>query len=719
MGNLSSSSDCDLDPGAWALSLAMAVLGEPVDPGRLYYDAGITGRMTPDDLVRQARARNFACRIITSSLRRLHAIPCPAIAILTDEHYAVLGKVSDGTVTAQGYSDAAAQTISLAEFGQIWTGRLILLKQCDSIGAGSHFSIVWFLRAALKYRYVLSNVLLASFFMNMFALVTPLFYQTIIDKVLTHHSMSTLKVLGLGLVLTALFEVILTAIRNHVLTHTTNRMDVELATQLFKHLLRLPLSYFATRKVGDTVARVHEIESIRNFITGTTLTLTIDLLFAIIFVVVMLLYNVTLSMIVLGSIPLYVILSIIVTPIFRAGLEEKFRRYTINQAHLVETVGGIETVKSLAIEPQMIRRWESQIGAYVSASFKTFQISNVTGQIAGIISRTTSIATTFVGAQLVMSNDLTLGELIGFNILSGYVSGPILRLAQVWQEYNQAKLSVSRVAEIMNALPEPAAIGAPSQGKIQGAITFDAVTFRYRSTDKVVLHDFSLHITAGQLVGVVGPSGSGKSTIAKLIQRLYVPESGRVLIDGIDIALNDPASLRSQIGVVLQENVLFSVSIRDNIALRYPTAGMEEIIRAAHLAGAHDFITAMPRGYDTVIEERGASLSGGQRQRIAIARALLTNPSILLFDEATSALDYESESIIQQNMREISAGRTVIVIAHRLSTVRQADRIITIEAGELIEDGNHDALLRTGGRYAKLFHIQNATVLGQHADTES
>ena len=355
----------------------------------------------------------------------------------------------------------------------------------------------------------------------------------------------------------------------------------------------------------------------------------------------------------------------------------------------------------------MQRRWEEQLAAYVQASFRVLSLGNWASQAVQLISKLVTAATLFFGAKAVIDGALTVGELVAFNMLAGRVAQPVLRLAQLWQDFHQARLSVDRLGDILNTTPEPAyRPGQTALPALRGTVTFEHVGFRYRLDGPKVLHDVSLHIPAGQMIGLVGPSGSGKSTLAKLVQRLYVPESGRVLIDGIDVAMADPAWLRRQVGVVLQENVLFNRSIRDNIALADPAIPIERVIAAAELAGAHDFILELPQGYDTIVGERGGSLSGGQRQRIAIARALIGDPKILIFDEATSALDYESERIIQDNMRRIARGRTVLVIAHRLSTVRRADRIVTLDKGRIVEEGSHDELVNSGGRYASLYRLQ-------------
>jgi len=455
------------------------------------------------------------------------------------------------------------------------------------------------------------------------------------------------------------------------------------------------------------VARVRELENIRNFLTGSALTLVIDLFFTVVFLAVMFLYSPMLTFIVLGGFPFYIGISAFATPLFRARLDEKFKRGAENQAFLVESVTGVETLKAMAVEPQMQRRWEEQLAAYVAASFRVLQLGNTASQSVQLVSKIITAAVLYFGAKLVIGGDLTVGELVAFNILAGRVSAPVLRLAQLWQDFHQARLSVARLGDILNTPTEPSFnVARAALPAIRGEVAFEHVTFRYRVDGPEVLHSVNFRIEPGQVIGIVGPSGSGKSTLTKLIQRLYVPESGRVLVDGTDLAAVDTAWLRRQIGVVLQENMLFNRSIRDNIALADPAMPIERVIAAAKLAGAHEFILETPEGYDTSVGERGESLSGGQRQRIAIARALITDPRVLIFDEATSALDYESERIIQDNMSEIAKERTVVIVAHRLSTVRRSDRIITLDRGRLVEDGTHDELIRTSGRYAALYRLQ-------------
>jgi ATP-binding cassette, subfamily B, bacterial HlyB/CyaB len=648
-----------------------------------------------------------ACASVTD-WERLASTPLPGIAALRDGGFVILGKAVEDKILIQYPSSSRPEALSREQFESIWDGRLVLMTRRAILSDLSRrFDITWFLGAIHKYRYLLIEVLVASFFLQLFALVSPLFFQVVIDKVLVHRSMSTLDVLVIGLVGISLFEAILGTLRTYLFAHTTNRIDVELGARLFRHLLALPIAYFQARRVGDSVARVRELENVRQFITSSALTLVIDLCFTFVFLAVMLYYSPKLTFVVLLAFPLYIAISVGATPAFRRRLDEKFRRGAENQAFLVESVTGIETLKAMAVEPQMQRKWEVQLAGYVAASFRVITLNNTASQAVQLINKVTVVLILYFGAKLVIGGSLSVGELVAFNMLASHVSTPVLRLAQMWQDFHQARLSVARLGDILNSTAEssysPGRVALPA---IRGAVSFEHVSFRYRVDGSEILHDVSFSALPGQVVGIVGSSGSGKSTLAKLIQRLYVPESGRVMIDGADLMMVDLAWLRRQIGVVLQENVLFNCSVRDNIALADPATPIDQVIAAAKLAGAHEFVLELPNGYDTVIGERGSSLSGGQRQRLAIARALLLNPRILILDEATSALDYESERVIQQNMREIAAGRTVFIIAHRLSTVRHADRIITVERGRIVEDGSHDQLIRSNGRYAKLHYLQ-------------
>jgi ATP-binding cassette, subfamily B, bacterial HlyB/CyaB len=695
------------DPGLIALVMLLRLQGVGADPAQIRHQCG-TAAIGIADMIRCAKEFGLRARELKTSWTRLATTPLPAVAALKDGSFLLLGKVGGDKVVVQTAKTPRPELMTRADFEAIWDGRLVLMtRRANLTELARRFDLTWFLGAIHKYRHQLAEVLVASFFLQMFALASPLFFQVVIDKVLVHRSIGTLDVLIIGLLGIAVFETILGILRTYLFSHATNRIDVELGARLFQHLLALPTAYFQARRVGDSVARVRELESIRTFLTSSALTLVIDLFFTFVFLGVMLLYSPLLTGVVLAGFPFYVGISAGATSRFRQLLDEKFKRGAENQAFLVECVTGVETLKAMAVEPQMQRRWEEQLAGYVAASFRVLRLGNTASNSVQLVNKLVMAGILYFGARLVISGSLTVGELVAFNMLAGRVSQPVLRLAQIWQDFHQAKLSVDRLGDILNTPPEPrfnpARAALPS---IRGDVTFDHVLFRYRIDGPEVLHDVSFSVSAGQVVGIVGPSGSGKSTVAKLIQRLYIPERGRVLVDGVDLAMVDTSWLRRQIGAVLQENVLFNQSIRDNIALPDPAMPIEQVVEAAKLAGAHDFILELPEGYDTIVGERGASLSGGQRQRIAIARALVTNPRILIFDEATSALDYESERIIQDNMQRIAQGRTVFVIAHRLSTVRRSHRIITIDRGRLVEDGTHDELIKKGGRYATLHRVQ-------------
>jgi subfamily B ATP-binding cassette protein HlyB/CyaB len=692
--------------GAAALVILLRFHGIAIDAKQLTHQYGLS--MGFAEMLRCAKDLKLKSRVIDSVWDRLAATALPAIAERRDGGFFIISKASDSVVFILDPSIGRVQSLSRYDLEQQWTGRLLLMTRRASLaGTNRHFDITWFLQAMHKYRRLLGEVFLASFFLQLFALVSPLFFQVVIDKVLVHRGMSTLDVIVFGLIVVSLFESALTALRTYVFSHTTNRIDVELGARLFSHLVSLPIAYFEARRTGDSVARVRELENIRNFLTSSALTLVIDLFFTFVFLAVMAFYSLSLTGIVLVSFPFYILISVLATPVFRQYLNEKFNRGAENQAFLVETITGVGTVKALAVEPQMQRRWEEQLAGYVRASFRVSNLANWASQGIQLVNKLVTAAILFFGAKAVIATDMTIGELVAFNMLAGRVSQPVLRLAQVWQDFHQARISIERLGDILNAPAEPHFTpGRTALPEIKGAITFEHVNFRYQVDGTQILHDINLTIPAGQVLGIVGPSGSGKSTFAKLAQRLYVPESGRILIDGVDLAMVDVSWLRRQIGVVLQENELFNRNIRENIALADPGMPIERIIEVAKLAGAHDFILELPQGYDTHVGEHGSSLSGGQRQRIAIARALIMNPRILIFDEATSALDYESERIIQDNMQWIVHGRTVMIVAHRLSAVRNCHQIITIEKGRIAECGSHDELLRMGGRYASLWRMQ-------------
>jgi subfamily B ATP-binding cassette protein HlyB/CyaB len=628
--------------------------------------------------------------------------------VANDGRFFIIARVDGDKVLIHDPRSARPEVISVTDLNARWGGDLLLFRSQASLATElSKFDFTWFIPAVVKYRKLLGEVLLVSFVLQIFALLTPLFFQVVMDKVLVHRGLSTLDVIAIGLLGIMLFETALSGLRTYVFAHTASRIDVELGSRLFRHLVTLPLAYFQARRVGDSVARVRELENIRSFLTGNAITVVLDVLFSVVFIAVMFVYSGWLTLIVLLSLPLYFLVSFLITPVLRARLNESFARGAENQAFLVETVNGIDTLKSMAVEPQITRKWDNQLAGYVAAGFKTQTLSAIANESVGLIGKLVTVATLWMGARLVIEGDLSMGQLIAFNMLAGRVSQPIMRLAQLWTNFQQTGVSVQRLGDILNSRTELSQATRSALPALKGAIEFDQVQFRYRPDGSEVLRSVSLAIQPGEVIGIVGRSGSGKSTLTRLLQRLYVPERGRVLVDGMDLALADVSSLRRQIGVVLQDNMLFARSIRENIALTEPGAPIEAVIQAAKMAGAHEFILELPEGYDTVVGEHGASLSGGQRQRVAIARALMGNPRILIFDEATSALDYESERVIQQNMQTICKGRTVIIIAHRLSAVRDANRIVVMDRGQIVEQGTHAELLaHQAGHYSRLHRLQ-------------
>jgi subfamily B ATP-binding cassette protein HlyB/CyaB len=637
------------------------------------------------------------------SLEQLVQQPLPAIALAVDGGWFIVGSATHDQVLVHDPLTLASEHLDYPTLQTRWSGELVLVQsQASLLGDLARFDFSWFIPAIIRYRHLLGQVLLAAFALQLLALVTPLMFQVVMDKVLVHQAFNTLDVLVFSLIVIMFAESLLSGIRTYVFAHTAARIDVQLGSRLFNHLTELPLAYFQARRVGDSVARVRELESIREFLTGNSITLLLDVLFTMVFVAVMFSYSNMLTWLVLASLPVYFLLSWYLTAPLQARVQESFSRSAEQQAFLLETVRGIDTLKSMALEPHVIKRWNGQLAGYVGAHFRTQNLAAMANEGVGLIGKLTSVVLLWLGARLVIEGQLTVGQFIAFNMLAGRLAQPIQRLAQLWTGFQQTGIAMQRLADILNARSEADKSDLPAMPTIRGAVRFEDVCFRYQSGAAMALDGFNLHIKAGEMIGVVGRSGCGKSTVARVLQRLHVQERGRVLIDGIDTDEVETASLRRQIGVVQQDNLLFQCSVRDNIAFTDRGAPIAEIVAAAQVAGAHEFILQLPQGYDTPVDEHGASLSGGQRQRLAIARALMGNPRILVFDEATSALDYESERVIQANMAKIRADRTVIIIAHRLNAVRHADRIVVMEAGRVAEIGTHEALLALGGIYAQL-----------------
>lgn len=686
-----------------------------VDLRAVVREYGLTNReLTKEELLHIIKGFEFKAKIKRIPIDKiLPHYPLPAIIICQDNRFGVLLNLNNEEKKSLCLlpNQKLPKEMTFEELEGILSGEFIILSH-KKITSQIKFGFKWFYNEILNYKRVIGEVFLGSFVVQLFGLVTPLFTQVILDKVLVHRSMTTLEVLAIAFLVITIFELLLNISRNYIFTHTACKIDAKLGGKLFKHLFSLPFVYFESRKVGNIAARVRELDNIREFITNKSVSVIIDLFFSLVFVAVMLLYSLKLTLIVVGFVSLIAILYLIITPQLRKRLENKFQMAAQANSYLVESISGVQTVKSLAIEGSMQRRWEDNLGEYVSAGFRLSHMANISGSLGATLQRLMTITILFIGVKLVIENKLTVGQLIAFQMLAGQFSGPALRLANLWHEFQQALLSVDRLGDILNHPPEIQSSKAITLSKLEGTIRLEDVCFKYSLDAPYVVNKINFCIKAGTAVGIIGPSGSGKSTLTKLIQRLYLINEGAIYIDDIDIRHINPMWLRHNIGVVLQENYLFSGTIRDNIALPRPDAPMELIIEVSKIAGAHEFISQFPEGYETIVGERGATLSGGQKQRIAIARALITNPRILIFDEATSSLDYESERIIQTNLGKIRKGRTMIIVSHRLSIVRDCELIVAIEKGKIIEMGSPEELMTKKGYYFNLLNQQQETESG-------
>lgn len=648
------------------------------------------------------------------SLEWLDKMPRPLVCRMVDNGYVVITRIDeDGVVLFDPRMKEGQQLLVVKRdfFNEKWSHEAILFTKryqlSNVLGKVEGFGFSWFLPVVAKYKDFLLKVLFLSSFLQLLGLMSPFFTMIIIDRVLNHRSVSTMDVLLVGMIMVTLFQQWMIALRSYLFLNTTNKIDVTLSRHLFKKVTELPAKYFDKWQVGDVVARMGELETIRGFLTGTALTLVLDVVFSIVYIVVMFLVSPTLSYIVWVTIPIYIVLNLVVAPIFRRRINEQFLLGSENNSFNIETITGIRTLKTMGVEATFLKKYEDIYSRYLKSALSVMNVANIAGSIGLFLQLAFTLSILWIGAYAVMEGSISVGELIAFNMLAGQVIAPILRLVNMWQNFQQIHVSITRLADIMDEKSEPAFDpNRTTLPSVRGDIIFDKVNFRYKADGKNIITDLSVKIPAGARVGIVGRSGSGKSTLTRLIQRLYVPDSGRVMVDGVDIAQVETAWLRRQIGIVLQENFLFAGTVRENIAIAMPNASDEEVLRAAKLSGADDFIQDMPQGYDTFVGERGSLLSGGQRQRVSIARALLLDPKILIFDEATSALDTESEHKILENLEEIAKGRTLLMIAHRLSTVKDCDAIIAMDHGRIMEIGTHAQLMANKGYYYHLYASQ-------------
>lgn len=661
-----------------------------------------------DYLKNISQHNKLKCEIIRPTEDELREISIPAIARMVDGSYVVIANNNEEAIYLVDVRVQKTIALPQKKFIEAWTGEVMVFSTAYNwTYFKKKYNLPWFFRVLEHYKRPLEEVLLAAFFLQLMGIGMPLITQVIIDKVIGNQGFSTLTVIGCAMVLFFLMQAMLTGLRTYLLNHTTVKLDAILGTRLFRHLISLPLPYYQSRRVGDTLMRVSALNSIREFITGTALMTILDVLFSVVFIIFMLWYSVPLTFIALAVVPLYIVQNVWAIPIIKRKLDAMWRTGAANNAFMVEAVTNIETIKALAVEPQFNHKWEKLLARYVSTTFDNTRFRLAISSFSSMLQSIVSLCILWYGGHLVMDGYFTLGQLIAFQMISAQALGPMTKLLTMWPNVQQVGLSLERIGDILNSSIEPVLMDMGKRtDRLDGKIELKDVQFRYRPDTELVLNHVDLTINPGEKVGIVGRSGSGKSTLANVVQYLYRPEGGEIFFDGQPVKELNISWLRSQIGVVMQENYLFDSSVRDNIVVNRPDAPMDEVIRVAKLAGANDFILELKEGYDTKVGERGAALSGGQRQRIAIARALVDNPPILIFDEATSALDYESERTIMENMEQIGMNRTMLIIAHRLSTVRKCDKIVVVDKGVIVEYGTHDELMQKKGSYYSLYKQQ-------------
>ncbi len=694
----------------YSLAIALANMGCPTEPEdfRAQHADKDDEHISWDELKRLAKIHKFNSEFIKPAAEELREVPVPCVTRLNNGAWVVLGTIGDEAVFFLDAERNKPVAVPMTQFLQIWGGEILTFKPAFTFeNFRRKYNLDWFYTVILHYKKLFGEVLVASLFLQCMGVALPLFTQVVIDKVIGNDGMSTLTVLGVAMAVFAIVQSVLNGVRTYIMNHTSTKLDAILGTRLFRHLISLPAPYYEHRRVGDTLMRIGALGSVRNFLTGTTLTTMLDAAFSVVFVAIMFYYSVKLTLISLIVVPLFLAQTFLAMPVYQRKIEEVWRTGAARQAFLIEAVTGMQTVKALAVEPQFIKRWEKLICRFVQANFDTASFSLLINGGNSAIRTVANLVILWVGGYMVMDGEFTLGQLIAYQMISAQAINPLIKILTLWPSAQQTFLSLERLGDILNSKREPVLESSPpGLYVIRGDIEVKNVTFRYRLDLPPAVNNVSFSIKAGEKIGIVGRSGSGKSTLTSLIQKIYFPESGVITVDGTDLREADYPWLRRQLGVVMQDNYLFDGSIRENISAGKPTASMGEVMQAAQRAGAHEFILELDEGYDTRVGERGAGLSGGQRQRIAIARALLTDPRILIFDEATSALDYESERIVMKNINEIAADRTMIIVAHRLVTVEHCDRIIVMDHGKIAEMGSHAELMALNGIYAKLYNQQ-------------
>ncbi|NTW83783.1 MAG: ATP-binding cassette domain-containing protein [Chlorobiaceae bacterium] len=670
------------------------------------------GKLSLQDCGGVGVVMGMRAQIVSFEQEALSRLKMPAM-IRWNDSFAVLYHVSRGKVMLASPTSSGVKVFRLNEFWDRWENKgeaLVLDVREDT--PNKTFGFGWFAPSIKKYRGVLAEVMIASFFTQIMTLVNPLLFMIIIDQVIVRNSYSTLHVLGMFMLIIAILQAVLNSLRTYLFVDTSNRIDVALGAEVIDHLLRLPLRFFEKRPVGELSSRIGELERIRQFLTGTALSVVLDAVFSVVYVIVLFAFSWKLAVMSLSVVPLIGLVTFLMSPVIRQQLREKAIRHGITNAYLIEVLSGIQTVKSQNIELRARWNWQEKYAAYVRQGFKPVVSGTLANSTNSFLSQASGLIVIWAGAYLVLNHEMTLGQLIAFRIIAGYITSPVMRLAQLWQNFQETGMSLERLSDIVDS-PQEGGRAQLSQiplPLISGEVVCENVSFRFRENTPMVLKNVNITIPAGKFVGIVGESGSGKSTFAKLVQRLYTLEEGRIFIDHYDISKVELNSLRSQIGIVPQDPMLFNVSVKENIALTNPDASDVDIINAATIAEAHEFIMALPTGYSTPVGEKGSSLSGGQRQRIAIARTILQNPGMIILDEATSALDPETESRLTTNMIHAFRGKTVLFITHRLNSIKGASLILCFHDGCIDEAGTHEELMAKRGRYYSLFQKQSFSI---------